>query len=216
MGTQQDTTAQNLSHATKPGFRREIMRFMGIGQQDDLVGPMSSLHTDFSQGTLENTGNMLDVALDGPGFFSVQGPNGTVYTRSGNFQLNAQGQIVTPDGMTILGAGGPIALPLTTERVEILNDGSVVADGAVVDQLSVTAFQNPDQLQRVGSTYFQPLPDAERVPVATGFRQGYRELSNTSQVQEMVQMITGARQFDAAQRALRQIAETIALNTRPK
>jgi flagellar basal body rod protein FlgG len=216
MATQQDATSQNLSHAMKPGFRREIMRFTGIGQQNDIVGPTSSLHSDFTQGTMENTGGVLDVALDGPGFFSVQGPNGPLFTRSGVFQLNSQGQIVTPEGLAVLGTGGPIAVPLTTDKIEIFNDGSVIADGITVDQLSATAFENPAELQRVGSTYFQPLPDSKRAQVPTGFRQGYRELSNTTQVHEMVQMITGARQFDAAQRALRQIAETISLNTRPK
>lgn len=216
MSTQQDVIAHNLSHAMKPGYRREIMKFTGIGQQNDLVGPMASLHTDFSQGTIENTGNTLDICLDGPGFFSVQGPQGTLFTRSGNFQLNGQGQIVTPDGLVVLGRGGPIGLPLNTQRIEVLNDGSVVADGVAVDQIRVTGFQNPAELQRVGSSYFQALPETVRSQVATGFRQGYRELANTTQVNEMVQMITGARQFDAAQRALRQIAETISLNTRPR
>ncbi len=216
MSTQQDATAQNLSHAMKPGYRREVIRFDAIGQPDDIVGPLSSLHTDFTQGTLENTGGTLDVALDGPGFFSVQGPTGPLYTRSGVFQLNGQGQIVTPDGMPVEGSGGPIAVPLTTDRIEILFDGSVVADGATVDQLKVTAFQNPDDLQRVGSTYFQPLPNSPTSAVTAGVRQGYRELGNTTLVHEMVQMISGARMFDAAQRALRQISDTISLNTRPK
>jgi len=215
MTIQQDATAQNLSHAMKPGYRREILRFDSVGEQNDIVGPRSSLHTDFTQGTFENTGAPLDVALDGPGFFAVDGPTGPLYTRNGVFQLNGQGQIVTPDGLAVRGTAGPIAVPLTTAQVDVLADGTVLADGVQVDQLSVANFQNPTDLQRVGSTYFQAPPDAAKLPATTGFRQGYRELGNTTVVHEMVQMLTGARLFDATQRALRQISDTISLNTKP-
>jgi flagellar basal body rod protein FlgG len=215
---QQDATSQNLSHAMKPGYRREIVRFESIGQPQDIVAPLNSLHTDFSTGILEFTGGEFDVALNGPGFFSVQGPNGPLYTRNGVFQLNGQSQIVTPDGLLVQSAtGGPIAVPVDAGRsIEILADGSVVSNGAVVDQIKITAFKDPTELQRAGSTYFQALPDTETTPVTSEVRHGYRELGNTTVVHEMVQMLAGARLFDATQRALRQIGETIALNTRPK
>ena len=85
----------------------------------------------------------------------------------------------------------------------------------MVGQLKITAFQFPDQLTRVGSTMFQAQPDSAKSAVASEVRQGYRELSNSTVVHEMVQMLAGARLFDATQRALRQIGETISLNTRP-
>ena len=215
---QQDATAQNLSHAMKPGYRREIIQFESIASHQDIVAPLNSLHTDFSPGIHEYTGGEFDVAVNGPGFFSVQGPTGPLYTRNGVFQLNGQGQIVTPDGLTVQGAtGGPIAIPLdVTPNIEILADGSVVANGNSVGQLSVTAFKNPAELQRAGSTYFQALPNTETSAVTGDVRQGYRELGNTSVVHEMVQMLAGSRLFEATQRALRQIGDTIALNTRPK
>jgi flagellar basal body rod protein FlgG len=216
MSQQQDVTAQNLSHAQKPGYRREVLQFDGIGGPTDIVGPRSSLHTDFKPGTFEYTASPFDVALNGPGFFVIQGPNGPLYTRNGVFQMNAQGQLVTPDGLAVRGSGGPIAIPIGASQIEVLNDGSVVADGNVIDQLAVAAFQNPGDLERVGSSYFQALPNAPTSPIASEFRQGYRELSNTTLVQEMVNMISGARLFDATQRALRQIGETISLNTRPR
>ena len=114
-----------------------------------------------------------------------------------------------------MGAGGPIAIPVTAARVEVVSNGSIVADGVPVDQLAVAAFQNPHDLQRVGSSFFEPLPGQAASDEPSVVWQGYRELSNTTLVDEMVQMISGARMFDAAQRALRQIGETIALNTRP-
>jgi flagellar basal-body rod protein FlgF len=212
---QQDVTAHNLSHAMKPGYRREVLRFDAVGSHDDIVGPSSSLHTDFSSGTLEQTGGTLDFALNGPGFFAVQGPSGPLYTRNGVFQLNVQGQIVTPDGLAVQGASGPIALPQEASSIEILGDGTLIADGNEIDKLRVVAFQNPDDLQRVGSTYFQAPPDSIPSAIQTEVRQGYREISNTSVVHEMVQMISGVRLFEATQRALRQLSDTIGLNTRP-
>ncbi len=215
---QQDATAHNLSHAMKPGYRREMVRFESIGEPADIVAPMNSLHTDFSQGVMEFTAGKLDVAISGPGFFSVQGPSGPLYTRTGIFQLNSQGQVVTPDGLRVEGKSGPISLPLdmNPNTLEILGDGSIVVDGGTIDQLKVTAFQNPNELQRAGTSYFQASPETLKSAVASEVRQGYRELGNTTVVHEMVQMLSGARLFDATQRALRQISDTISLNTRPR
>jgi flagellar basal-body rod protein FlgF len=212
---QQDATAHNLSHAVKPGYLREVLRFDATGLPGDLQGPTAALHTDFSSGTLEFTGNKLEVALNGAGFFSVEGPAGPLYTRNGVFQLNAEGQLVTMDGLAALGTDGPITLPPGTAEVEILGNGGVVADGIEVGQLKVTNFDDPSSMQRVGTSYFSPLENASQVAVIPEVRQGYRELSNTSMVEEMVQMIFNARHFDASQRALRTIGDAIAYNTRP-
>lgn len=218
MSLQQDATSHNLSHAMKPGFRREILQFDSIGQQQDIIAPSTSLHTDFTPGIHEYTGSKFDVALDGPGFFAVEGPSGTLYTRSGVFQPNGAGQLVTPDGLRVLGDGGPISIPLDSDlnRVEITPDGSIVVGGGAVAQLKVSSFDKPEQLERVGSSYFQASPDTKATESEAEVRQGYRELGNTTVVQEMVQMLAGARLFEATQKALTQIADTIALNTRPK
>lgn len=218
MSQQQDATSHNLSHAMKPGYRREIIRFDSIGQPSDLIGPATSLHTDFSPGIHEYTGNNLDVAINGPGFFSVDGPDGPLYTRSGVFSLNERGQIVTPEGHRVQGQNGPITIPLDSlqSRIEILNDGSIVVNGAAFDHLKVTAFQNPAELQRAGSSLFTAPTGIVTSPAASEVRQGYRELGNSSVVNEMVQMLGGSRQFEAIQRALRQIGDTIAFNTRPR
>ena len=217
MSHQQDVIAHNLSHAVKPGYRREVLRFDAIGDRTDIVGPATSLHTDFSTGILENTDGKLDVALSGPGFFEVKGPGGPLYTRNGVFQLNGQGQIVTPDGLNVQGTGGgPITIPFTNGNIEILQDGTVVSEGAEIDQLKVVDFQNSNELQRVGSTYFQANPQMATIPATAEVRQGYRELGNTTIVGEMVQMISGVRMFEAAQRALRTISDSVGLNTRPR
>ncbi|WP_010583815.1 flagellar hook-basal body protein [Schlesneria paludicola] len=213
---QQDASAHNLSHAMKPGYRREVICFDSIGDREEIIAPRGSLHTDFTQGTMEHTGSQLDVALDGPGFFSVEGPNGPLYTRNGVFQISTRGQLVTPDGLPVQGIGGGVAIPLDVQSLEIQPNGAVLADGNQIGQLRVTGFMNPSELQRAGSSYFQASPGQETTAIATDVRQGYREIGNTTVVQEMVQMISGSRLFEATQRALLQISETISLNTRPR
>jgi flagellar basal body rod protein FlgG len=213
---QQEATAHNLSHGMKPGYLREIVRFEAPTPSQEMVGPTPTLHTDFTPGTMQMTGNKLDLALEGPGFFTVQGPTGPMYTRNGVFQMNEQGRLITMEGLPVLGQGGnPIDIPLGTFSIEVLSNGAVVADGIEVDQVKVVAFQNPHELQRIGTSYFSAPPDAAKLPVPPNVFQGYREISNSTVVQEMVQMIAGVRQFEAAQRALRSIGDAIAFNTRP-
>jgi flagellar basal body rod protein FlgG len=212
---QQDAIAQNLSHAVKPGYLRQLIRFDALGPSNEIQGPVASVHTDFSPGSMQYTGNKLDLALEGPGFFTVQGPTGPVHTRNGVFQLNQDGRIVTMDGLPAVGTGGPVEVPPGALNIEVQGDGMVIADGIEIDQLRIVAFEDPTSLQRVGSAYFQASPSAAQSQVLPEVFQGYRELSNSTLVQEMVQMITGVRHFEAAQRALRSIGDAIAFNTRP-
>lgn len=212
---QQDVTAHNLNHAMKPGYQRQVLRFSASGPDELLTSPEGSLFTDFSPGTLEFTGNPLDLTLNGPGFFQVQGPNGPLYTRSGNFQLNGQGQLVTMEGRAVLGNSGPISIPVGTMSIEVLDNASVVADGNELDQLKVITFRDPDSLIRVGTSSFEASPNMATVDDGPEVRQGYREAGNTTVVSEMVQMISGLRQFEAAQRALRTLGDAVGLATRP-
>lgn len=212
---QQDVTAHNLTHAIKPGYRREVLRFESVGGDGDLIGPSAELHTDVTPGAPEHTGNPLDVALTGPGFFQVQGPNGSLYTRNGAFQLNGEGQLVTMEGLAVCGTAGPMRLPAEATDIEILDDGLVLADGFEVGQLCVENFADPSVLQRVGTNYFAPPSGVTPTKVEPSVQQGFREASNTTIVHEMVQMISGLRQFEATQRALRSISDSIGLITRP-
>lgn len=212
---QQDSLAHNLAHALKPGYQREVLRFEASSYGDDLRAPATSMYTDFSQGTMEFTGNHLDLALSGPGYFAVQGPTGPLYTRNGAFQMNANGQLVTMEGLPVIGVSGQIDLPPGSLEINVLANGSIIADGVELDQLRIVTFQNPGDLQRAGSTYFQAPTNAPTIPDGAAVFQGYKELSNSTLVQEMVQMIAGVRQFEAAQRALRTISDAVAFNTHP-
>jgi len=213
---QQDVAAQNLAHSNKPGYRREMVRFETTGGLDEFVGPSVSVHSDQTPGGFEPTGNPLDVAINGSGMFVLDGPSGPMYSRCGVFQLNGEGQLVTPEGFPVQGIAGPITLPAGSKSIEIGSEGAVVADGVDVDQLRIVEFPDQTQLQRVSTSSFSAPSGIEPTQMEQPqIRQGVREMSNTSAVQEMVQMTTGLRQFEATQRALRSIADAIGLTTRP-
>jgi flagellar basal body rod protein FlgG len=213
---QQDVAAQNLAHSGKPGYRREMVRFESLGGLDEFTGPSVSVHSDQTSGGFEPTGNPLDVAISGSGMFVFDGPSGPMYSRCGVFQLNGEGQMVTPEGFPVQGIAGPITLPSGAKAIEITNNGGVVADGVDVDQLRIVEFTDSTKLERVSTSSFAAPKGIEPSQLEQPhLRQGVREMSNTSAVQEMVQMTTGLRQFEATQRALRAIGDAIGLTTRP-
>jgi flagellar basal body rod protein FlgG len=176
------------------------------------------MYHDFKPGAQQNTGNPLDLAIgDSESFFCVQSPQGeTLYSRNGSFFLNAQNQIVTQGGYPLLGEAGPIAVPAGTARIHVATDGSVSADGNPIGRVQLNRFANLKGLTAVGPTLYSASPEAGRKTVVGTVIQGSRESSNVNPAEAMVQLIIGARYYDAAQRALRSIAETIQLNTRPQ
>lgn len=213
---QQDVAAQNLAQASEPGHRRGVLRFEAHGAAEDFAGPRVSLHTDQAAGGFEQTGNALDVAIGGGGLFVVNGPSGPMFTRAGVFQLNSESQLVTSEGFAVQGLSGSINLPSKAATIEITSDGTIVADGLEVDQLRVVEFADQSQLQRASGSCFVVADGVEPASVdRPDIRQGVREMSNTTAVQEMLQMTLGLRQFEAAQRALRSIGDALALTTRP-
>lgn len=217
MSVMQDVTARNISNAAKPGYLRHIVKFEANGASQEIRGTKPSVHTDFTPGPIVATDNPLDLAINGPGFFIVEGPNGPMYTRSGTFQPNRLGQVVTPEGFALLDAQGrQITLPPDAVDVSVLDDGSVNADGLTVGRVAVAQFDDPSQLTRIGTSVFQPPNGVEPNLVPADIRSGYREMSNASHISEMVQLISGYRHFEAAQRALRALDESIASRTSPR
>ena len=219
----QHAIAENLASSSVPGFKRHNMTFNAVDAtmfDDSLKAagntqvhwmlPRFTLATDFQQGTLMRTGDNTNVALDGPGFFSVSGSNGeTLYTRDGSFRFNAQGQLTTKDGNLLQGVGGgPIAVdPISEYPITIANDGTVSQGGPSLGRLNVVTFAEDDlsKLQRVNSGYFTsgsltPLPaDENETSVAMGFLEG----SNTTPSHEMGQLMTTLRHFEANQKIMK-------------
>jgi flagellar basal body rod protein FlgG len=177
----------------------------------------AATYTDFRPGTLQPTGNPFDLALGEPDqFFVVQGPSGPLYTRGGNFRLTPQGQVVTQAGHPLLGDGAPIAVPQNATTVNVASDGSVSADGVPVGRVRLVRFANLTQLVPAGPTHFTSPPSNPPQNVAGRVVQGFREASNVNPSEALVGMVTASRYYDAAQRVLRAIGESIQLNTRPQ
>jgi flagellar basal-body rod protein FlgF len=152
---------------------------------------------------MQVTGNALDLALSGSGFFAVQGPNGPLYTRNGNFHLAADGKIATSDGYPLTGAtGAPLALQ-SGRPIEIGGDGTVQQDGNVIGQLQVVDFTSTAGLTKQGSNYFR-VPDAKLLPTARSsavVEQGKLEASNSGTAESAVRLVSIMRQFEMLQKA---------------
>ncbi len=129
-----------------------------------------------------------------------------MYTRNGQFQLNAGGRLVNQSGYPVRGVG---AIPQSAAKIQIAQDGTVMADSTSVGQLELVAFNDPKQLVRAGTTLFQAPPGTTTQAFTGTLRQGYREGSNVQVVHEMVQMISGMRQYEAAGKAMRSLSDAM-------
>ncbi len=200
-----DATANNIANASTVGFRAERVTFqeaMGKARSKDITlvdgGTASS---DAEAGALTQTGNPLDCALEGDGMFAVTTPQGTRYTRAGNFQIDAQHQLVTSEGATVNGEGGaPITVPDGTGAVSIAPDGTVSADGATVGKLELVRF-NPSQLRRQGGTLYAATgkPAAGDPPQV---RSGMLEASNVNAVRGVVDLVKVQRTYESLMRVI--------------
>ena len=111
------------------------------------------IKTNFHQGNIQKAGNVLDVAIEGEGFFKVKTPQGIRYTRAGNFELNKDNVLVNGNGFPVMGKQGEITLRGQTISIE--KDGAIKVDGGVVDQIALVTFSNPDLLRKEGNTLFR-------------------------------------------------------------
>lgn len=173
--------------------------------QDVALGPLgtgtvvSGIYTDFSSGSVEDTGNAYDLALQGSGFFTVETPSGLMYTRNGAFTRNGEGELVTSEGFRVLGQNGPVILP---ENASITEQGEIFSGQTYLDSLQITDFQEPWALIRRGSSFFAAPSDAPQIAADAKVLQGKLEHTNVNTAGEMVQMITALRSYQMSQKAL--------------
>ena len=202
----QELISQNLSSGSIPGYRKQEVSFSQIQSLANAAQtvPTASAATNFTQGPLRNSGSNMDFAIDGPGFFEVQMPNGKhAYTRDGEFGLNAQGQVVTKQGYLVLSDGGPIQMdPANSMPLYIAPTGEISQGADTKGKLRLVEFPQPNQLNSLGGGYFvsnnkQVQPQDATTSVV---RQGFLEGANTTPVDEMVSLITAMRMFEANQR----------------
>lgn len=208
--------SNNLANASTVGFKadrifEEIIRYdtRNIPEADkasDMTGiPVTRQRevTDFSPGAITETGNPLNVAIGGQGFFVIQTPQGNRYTRQGNFQVNSAGQLLSFDGLPVLSEQGqPITLPQGTLTIDDV--GNLTVDGIQVDKLKIVDFQDRKKLAKEGNTRFvlTDVNEPETAAVNPNLKQGALENSNINPVRLMAELLETKRQFEAMQKAI--------------
>jgi flagellar basal-body rod protein FlgF len=207
-----DTIANNLANASTVGYRAQRNVFSSIladagnataspvNAAMNNYGILSGTALDLSQGALQKTGNDLDVAIQGPGYFVVQTANGPVYTRNGSFQVSARGQLVTSTGDAVMGDKGVITM--LPGPVSISADGTISSNGAVTGKLQVVEFPPNTKLTSAGGTYYSAPAKTAKPATGSDVRQGMLESSNVNPITGMVELVTAQRSAEMMQRAL--------------
>lgn len=207
-----EVVASNLANLSTSGYRGQqpIFRSLLAGATARNGDPLSRAINDFnvlsdarvdrSAGNLQPTGNPLDLAIEGSGFFVVQTKNGIRYTRDGNLQISAQGQLTTSAGDPVLGAQGAITVP--TGPLSISADGTLSVNGAVADQIRMVEFAPDASLVPEGTSYYSTAGAAPPAASGSYMRQGMIESSNVNAVSATVSLIGVQRRFDMLQGAM--------------
>ena len=205
-----DLLANNIANAATGGYKAD-REFYSLylapeAQASDAPATMPVVERpwiDFSQGVFESTGNPLDLALSGSGFFAVEGPGGPLYTRNGSFHLAANGNLVTEEGYPVRALNGAALALQNTRPIEIAPDGTVTQDGNAIGQLQVVDFADAGGLTKQGKSYFRAAgPSATPSASQAVVEQGRREGSNTGAAESAVRLVGILRQFEMLQKAV--------------
>lgn len=242
-----DTIANNLANVNTVGFKKQRAEFQDLmyetlreagsaaaegvelptGIQVGLGTRTAATRKIFTQGTFQETGNPLDMVIEGNGFFQVLMPNGTVaFTRAGSFKMDSEGNVVTSDGFPL---EPPLVIPPDATSISVGNDGTVSATTAdsnepqMIGQLELARFANPAGLRNLGNSLLsataasgEAITGSPGMDGLGGVSQGVLEMSNVKVVEEMVNMITAQRAYEANSQAIRMADQMleIANNTR--
>lgn len=245
MGAQQlqlDVIANNLANVNTTGFKRSSVEFQDVLYENIVTGggegtlggekpaeiqighgnrAVSTFRT-FAQGVITETGNPLDMSVDGDGFFQLLKPDGSyTYTRDGAFRINSDGYVVTATGLRL---ASEINLPPETEQIQIGRDGivSVIMSGETepseVGQVELARFINPAGLQAIGGNMYEETAASGQpsigLPGDEGYGetlQGFLEKSNVDVVQEMINMIVAQRAYEINSKAVKTADEMLAI-----
>ena len=237
-----DTIANNLANVNTPGFKRDsqifkeyvtayqkeptamtipripgsIESFYDMNGGDKSYVETDGTHTDYSQGFAKATGNKLDVAIDGDGFFEVATPQGVRMTRAGSFTINNDGILVTKQGFPVLKEGAPGSDPQGrmiktdgTRDIAFGEGGEITQGNQPIGKLSLVTVQQKDALQKQGENLYtfrngyNATPESVKTSGAgTKLQQGFLEGSNVNPIKEMTDMITATRTFESTQKAI--------------
>lgn len=230
-----DIIANNLANSATVGYKEENVtnqsfdNVLAIKIKDESeaynnrpIGRMTpgvkigEVYTNFNQGSLRQTSNPYNLALEGKGFFNMSvtdraGNNNTLYTRNGSFTMTKDGHIVDEDGNHLLGESGELMLPTDAVDIMIDSSGAIYADGVYVDSILITDFEDYNYLTKAGDTMYGLAEGAIELPSTALVRQGFTEQSNVNVVSEMVEMITITRAYEANQKVITSVDRTLDL-----
>lgn len=216
-----DIIANNLANINTAGFKQTLVTFKNQkdlevsqidaakGYQDSSKSPgtlsigsvMDSTMIDFKQGSIKVTGNPLDVAINGDGFFVVQTPDGEAYTRNGSFTRNQEGLITTLEGYPLLGeSGSPVSVNVNNfdiKKLKISENGNIEVNKESVDKVKIVDFEDRKDLIAVGNSLFKSVSDQKPVDLENfNISQGSVELSNSNTVEALIKSIEGMRTYE--------------------
>lgn len=232
-----DVISNNMANSDTTGFKKEKVTSQSFDDEltlrihnNNLYSPLNyrignmnlgvkigETYHDFSQGSLRETGNTYELALSGDGFFTIQttnkqGVTSVKYTRDGSFTVNTDGYLVTRDGDYVLGTNGePIQIPGAQTATNVVFDerGNISVNGQQVATLGIASFANPQALLLYGENMYDATPAAGLQAGNAVVHQGYLEMSNTNVIQEMVDLITITRAYEAGQKMIQTEDETL-------
>jgi len=201
---QMDVLAHNLANLATPGYRGESMLFVEHLRQTEpkqkitFVQDLATFR-DVKPGPLTHTGNSLDLAIRGEGYFTVETAEGPRYTRAGSFTLDSTGQMVTAEGLPILGeSGAPLIVPSDSAALTVARDGTVSTDQGEIGRVRPVRFENEQALVKQAGGLYDPAGQTA-LPVETPVvEQGKVEGSNVAGIVEMTKMISAVRSYQAA------------------
>lgn len=198
-----EVIANNVANASTTGFRRHQTNFESVYGQALSFVRVSSSRIDLSPGARQATNDPLHAAIDGDAFFVVTGADGSeLYTRRGDFRVDAGGQLVLPNGLAVQGDGGALVVPAGA-RAELGPDGSLLTEDGPIGRLRQVRFEDGSQLQKLGDSLLGAVAgaapqDVDAPRLAVGFVEG----SNVNLAAEMVGLIQASRAFEAAMKTV--------------
>ena len=199
--------AENIANMSTDGFKREQVLFEQALERAGKPGRVAfvrdaGLVRDPAAGTIETTGNPLDLAINGEGYFTVETPNGPRYTRGGHFVMGAAGEIVTSGGHALFDeGGGALVVPQGSGPIEVARDGTVSTAQGILGRISLVRFADEAGLRREGDGLLRTNQAPEPVPMPD-IAQGRIERSNVQPVLEMTRMMETVRAFQSTQRLM--------------
>ena len=209
-----DTIAANVANSSTAGFRGQQdsfgtvlaetgrhSRMSALNQVTNAFSQLAGSNTDETQGTITRTGNELDIAIEGDGYFKIKTASGIAYTRNGHFQLDANGRLTTATGEPVMGAGGSPIMP-GSGPLSIAPSGIISSNGAISGKLAIVTFAPGTKLTYQGAARYVAPVGTEQPASGAGVQQGALEDSNVSPIEGVVNLVAAQRAAESMRHVL--------------